>query len=67
MREQSIRATVTTVDQASSSLTVTTAAGEERSLTVTDPAQLTPIKTGDTIDVTYYESLLVSVARPKKH
>jgi len=67
MKEQSIRATVKAVDQASSSLTVTTAAGEERSLTVTDPAQLKPIKAGDTIDVTYYESLLVSVARPKKH
>jgi hypothetical protein len=67
MKEQSIRATVKTVDQAASSLTVTTAAGEERSLTVTDPAQLKPIKAGDTIDVTYYESLLVSVARPAKH
>ena len=66
MKEQSIRAIVKAVDLASSSLTVATTAGEERALTVTDPAQLKSIKVGDTIDVTYYESLLVSVARPKK-
>lgn len=67
MREQAVRATVTAVDPAAPSLDVKTADGEVRALEVTDAAQLKAIKVGDTLDVTYYESLLVSVARPKKH
>jgi hypothetical protein len=66
MREQSVRATVATVDPSAPSLEVKTADGEVRSLEVTDAAQLKNIKAGDTLDVTYYESLLVSVAHPKK-
>ena len=67
MREQSVRATVTAVDPAAPSLDVKTADGEVRSLEVTDAAQLKAIKAGDTLDVTYYESLLVKVDRPKKN
>ena len=35
-------------------------------MAVTDPAQLQAFKAGDAIDVTFYESRLVSVERPKK-
>lgn len=33
---------------------------------VRDPKQLQALKVGDTIDITYYESLLVKVTRPQK-
>jgi hypothetical protein len=65
-REVTIRATVVAIDPAATSLDVKTADGEVRALQVTDAAQLKAIKPGDTLDVTYYESLLVSVARPRK-
>ena len=35
-------------------------------MAVTDPKQLQDLKVGDTVDLTYYESLLVKVGRPAK-
>ena len=35
-------------------------------LAVTDPSQLAALKAGDAIDLTFYESRLVSVERPRK-
>jgi hypothetical protein len=35
-------------------------------LGVRDPKNLQGLKVGDTVDVTFYESLLVKVARPPK-
>jgi hypothetical protein len=35
-------------------------------MAVTDAAQLKALKVGDVLDVTFYESRLVSVERPKK-
>jgi Cu/Ag efflux protein CusF len=66
MRERTVRATVTAVDAAAPSLTVRTSDGVERAMAVTDPAQLQTLKAGDALDVTFYESRLVSVERPKK-
>lgn len=66
MRERTVRATITSVDAAAPSLMVRTADGVERAMAVTDRDQLQPLKAGDQIDVTFYESRLVSVERPKK-
>ena len=66
LRTRTVRATVTAVDAAAPSLMVRTSGGVERAMAVTDPAQLQAFKAGDAIDVTFYESRLVSVERPKK-
>jgi Cu/Ag efflux protein CusF len=66
MRERTIRATITSVDAAAPSLMVRTSDGVERAMAVTDKSQLNALKAGDQIDVTFYESRLVSVERPKK-
>lgn len=54
------------MDLAAPSLTVKTTDGTERTMKVTDAAQLKAVKVGDALDVTFYESRLVSVARPPK-
>jgi hypothetical protein len=66
MSERTVRATVVAVDAAVPSLTVSSAEGTERVMKVTDPTQLKALKVGDALDVTYYESRLVEVTRPKK-
>ena len=65
LRTRTVRATVTAVDAAAPSLMVRTSGGMERAMAVTDSAQLQALKAGDAIDVTFYESRLVSVERPK--
>ena len=35
-------------------------------LAVQDPKRLEALKVGDTVDVTYFESLMISVSRPPK-
>ena len=64
--ERTVRASVAAVDVSVPSLTVKGQDGAERTMTVTDAAQLKGLKTGDAIDVTFYESRLVSVERPRK-
>jgi Cu/Ag efflux protein CusF len=63
--ERTVRASVTDVDVSAPSLTVKGQDGAERTMKVTDPAQLTGLKAGDAIDVTFYESRLISVERPR--
>jgi Cu/Ag efflux protein CusF len=66
-RQQTVTATVDTVDGASSIVTVKRSDGRALTIPVADPTQLQNLKSGDTVDVTYYESLFVKVARPKKN
>jgi hypothetical protein len=40
--------------------------GRSLTLAVSDPKQLESLKAGDTVDLTYYESLLVKIGRPAK-
>lgn len=66
MRERTVRATVTAVNAAAPSLMVRTADGVERAMAVTDAAQLKALSAGDAIDITFYESRLVSVELRRK-
>jgi hypothetical protein len=65
-REQTLRGTIEAVDAAAASVRVKGPQQRVVTLAVRDPTQLQNVKPGDTVDVTYYESLLVTVARPKK-
>jgi hypothetical protein len=64
--ERTVRATVTAVTSAPPSLTLKGDDGAERTMEVTDAAQLKALKAGDVLNVTFYESRLVSVERPQK-
>jgi hypothetical protein len=66
-REQTFQVTVTALDAATSSITVKGPKGDSRTIGVRDPKQLQGVKVGDTIDVTYYESLLINVGRQERH
>ena len=63
-REQTFQVTVTAIDTAVPSITVKGPKGRVTTMAVRDPKQLEGVRAGDTIDVTYYESLLVKVGRP---
>jgi hypothetical protein len=65
-REQTFPVTVTAIDTAAPSITVKGPKGNVKTMAVRDPKQLQGVKVGDTIDVTYYESLLVKIGRPEK-
>ena len=65
-REQTFTVTVESVDPAAPSVTVKGPEGRVVTLAVSDPKTLANVKAGDTVDVTYYESLLVKFTRPKK-
>jgi hypothetical protein len=65
-REQTFRVTVEAIDPKAPSLTVKGPQGRVVPLAVRDATQLQNVKIGDTVDVTYYESLLIKVARPPK-
>jgi len=65
-RQQTFTVTVESVDPAAPSVTVKGPKGRVVTFAVSDPANLANVKAGDTVDVTYYESLLIKVARPKK-
>ena len=62
-REQTFPVTVTAIDPKVPSITVKGPKGRVETMMVRDPTQLQGVKVGDTIDVTYYESLLVKVGR----
>jgi hypothetical protein len=64
-REQTFRVTVEAIDAKGPSLTVKGPRGVVP-LAVGDATQLQNLKIGDTVDVTYYEALLINVARPPK-
>jgi hypothetical protein len=65
-RQQTFTVTVDAIDPKAPSLTVKTPQGRVVALAVQDAKQLQNIKVGDTVDVTYFESLLIKVARPAK-
>jgi hypothetical protein len=65
-RQQTVSVTVEAIDAAVPSITVKGPQGHVVTMKVRDPKQLQNVKAGDTLDVTYFESLLVKVARPKK-
>jgi hypothetical protein len=65
-REQTYTVTIESLDM--TGRTVRVKRGQEPAMTlgVRDPKNLQGLKVGDTVDVTFYESLLVKVARPPK-
>jgi len=66
-KEQTYTVTVEAVDPKAPSVRVKGAQGRVMTLAVKDASQLQNVKPGDTLDVTYYQSLLVKVApAPKK-
>ena len=65
-RQQTFRVTVESIDPKAPSLTVKGPKGRIEVLKVQDPKALQNIKAGDSLDVTYFESLLVNVTRPAK-
>ena len=65
-RQQTFRFTVRSIDSKTPSLTVSDPQGHVVTLAVENPKRLETLKVGDTVAVTYYESLLVSVSRPPK-
>jgi hypothetical protein len=65
-RQQTFTVTIDAVDlKAPASVRVRDAKGRVLSLPVIDPKQIQNLKTGETVDITYYESLLVKVERKK--
>ena len=65
-RLQTLTATVEAIDAKAPAVTLKGPQGRVVRLPVRDASQLANVKVGDTVDVTHYESLLVSVTRPKK-
>ncbi len=65
-REQSFTVAIQAIDAKAPSITVRNPNGRIVTLTVQDPKQLQNLKAGDSVDVRYYESLLINVARPPK-
>ena len=65
-RDQTFTGKVDSVDVKASSLVVRQRNGRVIPLTVSDAAQLRNLRTGDDVEVRYYESLLIKVERPPK-
>jgi Cu/Ag efflux protein CusF len=65
-REQTFTVTVEAVDPKAPSITVKGPQGRVVQFMVRDATQLSNIKVGDTVAVTYYESLLIKVSRPSR-
>ena len=65
-QERTFTVTVEAVDMKAPSLRVKGPQGRVVTMTVADPKQLQNLEAGDTIDLTYFESLLVKVGRPAK-
>jgi hypothetical protein len=62
---QTFRTTVDAIDAKASSVIVKDLQGRQVTLALQDSKALQSLKVGDTVDVTYYESLLIDVSRPK--
>jgi hypothetical protein len=65
-QERTFTVTVEAIDTKAPSLRVKGPQGRVVTMTVADPEQLQNLKAGDTVDLTYFESLLVKVGRPAK-
>jgi hypothetical protein len=63
--QQTFRMTVDSIDAKAPSITMKGAEGRVVNLALQDGKAAQALKVGDTVDVTYYESLLISVSRPK--
>jgi hypothetical protein len=66
-REQNFVVTIEAIDMKAPSVRLRGPQGRTRTFALSDPTQFQNLKAGDTVEVTYYESLLVEVARPKKN
>jgi type IV secretory pathway VirB9-like protein len=58
--------TVDAIDSKTPSVTVKGAQGRVVTLALQDGKAVQALKVGDTVDVTYYESLLITVSRSPK-
>ena len=65
-RQQTFTVTIEAIDVKTPSVTVKGPKGNVLAFAVRDPKRLQTLKVGDTVDVTYYESLLIKVARAPK-
>ena len=65
-RERTFTVTVDAVDPKAPSMRVKGPQGRVLTMPVSDAKQIQALKPGDTVDVTYYESLLIKVGRPAK-
>ena len=65
-QERTFTVTVEAVDPKAPSLRVKGPQGRVVPLLVSDPKQVQNLKAGDTVDLTYYESLLIKIGRPEK-
>ena len=65
-REQTFRVTVEAIDPKAPSLTVKGPRGGVVPLALQDATQIQNVKIGDTVDVTYYEALLIKVGSSPK-
>ena len=65
-RERTFTVTVEAVDARAPSLRVKTSKGELMTVPVSDPKPLQNLKVGDAVDVTYFESVLVTIGRPAR-
>ena len=64
-RQTTFTVSVESVDPSVPSITVKGPLGRVVTMKVADPASIAGVKAGDTVDVTYYESLLIKADRPK--
>ena len=64
--ERRFTVAIQAIDAAAASITVKGPQGRIVTLLVNDTKQLQTLKVGDTVDVTYFESLLVDVAPPPR-
>jgi hypothetical protein len=62
-KQQTFSGTIEALDKTAQSIRVRDARGRVLALAVREPKQWQTLKTGDTVDLTYYESLLVKVER----
>ena len=63
-REQSFTVTIEAIDMKAPSVRVKGPQGRTRTFALSDPKQFQNLKAGDSVELTYFESLLVEVSRP---
>ena len=65
-QETTVTVVITAIDTATPSVTFKGPAGNVRTIKVQQPEKLKGVKVGDTVDITYAESVAVSVEKGKK-
>src|SRR5262245_13213647 len=66
-REQTFTVTIEEIDMKAPLVRVRGPQGRTRTFVLSDPKQFQNLKAGDSVVLTYYESLLVNVTRPPKN